>query len=155
MARKLCLAVVVMLLAPVLFAQSSSGAEDQVWAREQAYWQYVKAADLDAYRSLWHENFLGWPYTSPEPVRKAQITNWIKVHTDKGDSLKDYTLERLVSQQTGDLVTTTYRISLTWAGKNGTNASDASRVIHTWIRGSDGKWRIISGMSAPVSADGH
>jgi ketosteroid isomerase-like protein len=154
MTRKLCLAVVVMLFAPVLFAQSARTAEDQVWSQEQAYWQYVKTGDLDAYRSLWHENFLGWPYISPEPARKAQITNWIKLHTDQGDSLQDYNLQRLVSQQTGDLVTTTYRISLTWAGKNGTGSSDHSRIIHTWIRGSDGRWRILSGMSAPLNSNG-
>ena len=155
MTRKLCLAAVVMLFTPVLFAQSVRSAEDQVWSQEQAYWKYVKANDLEAYRSLWHENFLGWPYASPEPARKTQITNWIKLHNDNGESLKDYSIERLVSQQTGDLITTTYRISSTWAAQDGSGSPAVSRIIHTWIRGSDGKWRIISGMSAPVNADGH
>ncbi len=135
-------------------AQAPS-AEDQVWSREEAYWKYVQANDLSSYRTLWDENFLGWPMSSPEPARKAQITNWIKVHTDKSESLKTYQLQRLVSQQTGDLVTTTYRISLEWTAKDGTGSSDKSRIIHTWIRGKDGSWQIISGMSAPVNADGH
>lgn len=154
MRRKLCLAVAVTLFAQLLLAQSSKSAEDQVWSQEQAYWQYVKAGDLENYRSLWHEKFLGWPFSSPEPARKAQITNWIKLHNDKGDSLKEYKLQPLVSQQTGDLVTTTYRIALTWVGKDGPARPETSRIIHTWIRGSDGKWRILSGMSAPVNADG-
>lgn len=147
------LAVTVMLLSAVPFVYAES-AEDQVWAREQAYWQYVKAGDLEGYRSLWHENFLGWPYMRPEPARKAQITDWIKAHLDKGETLESYTLERLVLQPTGDLVTATYRVSGTWTGKNGPTGNDHSRIIHTWIRGSDGTWRIISGMSAPVNADG-
>jgi len=153
LARTRCVAIIVLFVS-VLLAQSPT-AEDQVWSDEQAYWQYVKASDLDSYRALWHENFVGWPISGPEPARKAQITNWIKLHTDKGETLKGYDLERLVSQQTGDLVTVTYRVSQTWAEKNGPVSAVKSRIIHTWIRGSDGKWRIISGMSAPVNSDGH
>ena len=153
MLRTASAAVILLFLTPLLVAQSSS-AEGQVWSQEQAYWQYVKSGDLDGYRALWHESFLGWPVSSPEPARKAQITNWIKLHTDKGESLKSYDLERLVSQQTGDLVTITYRVTQRWAGRDGTASAVKSRIIHTWIQGSDAHWRILSGMSAQVNSDG-
>jgi ketosteroid isomerase-like protein len=146
--------VVLLLLSTGCFAQASPAA-DQVWSQEQAYWNYVQAKNLDAYRSLWHPDFLGWPSVSPEPVRKPQITDWITSHTSKDETLKLNDLERLVIQVTGDYATTTYRVRGTWVSKDGKGQSFNVRVIHTWLRGADGKWEIISGMSAPTNADGH
>jgi hypothetical protein len=58
--------------------------EADLWQLEKSYWEYVKANDLEKYRALWHENFLGWPYVSSTPVRKDQITDWITANTSKG-----------------------------------------------------------------------
>jgi hypothetical protein len=63
-------AIVVIVLASVVFAAQRSGDEKAVWSLEDAYWQCVKANDLERYRTLWHSDFLGWPYSSPEPAGK-------------------------------------------------------------------------------------
>ena len=91
-------------LPPSLRAQNSPTA-DAVWALEQQYWQLVQTNDLTGYRSLWDRDFLGWPYVSPVPVRKPHITDWITAHTDKGETLKSFDLERITVQLTGDLAT--------------------------------------------------
>ena len=57
--------------------------EKAVWKLESSYWDDVKALDLDSYRALWHEKFVGWPSVNSHPVRKDHITDWIKAHTDK------------------------------------------------------------------------
>jgi ketosteroid isomerase-like protein len=153
MMRNVFMLVVVILFAAAMLAQSSGEAE-KVWSLEESYWRYVKANQLKEYRSLWHEDFLGWPSVSPEPLRKAQITDWIVGHTSQGETLKRYDLERLPIQVRGDVATTTYRVRLTWSGKNGAETLQSVRIIHTWVR--DGSsWRIISGMSAPTNAEGH
>jgi ketosteroid isomerase-like protein len=118
-------------------------------------WRYVKSNDLERYRTLWHSDFLGWPTTSPVPVRKEHITDWITAHTSKGEILKSYDLERLEAQQTGDDVTVTYRIHTTWVGKDGVDKPSISRIIHTWRHNSDRTWKIISGMGAYADAQGH
>jgi hypothetical protein len=51
---------------------------------EKAYWEYVKANDLEKYRALWHQDFLGWPLISLAPLRKDHITDWITMNTSKG-----------------------------------------------------------------------
>lgn len=142
---------VVVLLTASCFAQVA----DQLWSQEQAYWQYVQTNNLEAYRSLWHADFLGWPYVSPEPVRNSQITDWITAHTSKGETFKLDGLERLVIQTIGNDATVTYRVRARWLDKGGKGDPVTIRVIHTWLRGPDGKWQIISGMSAPTNADGH
>jgi ketosteroid isomerase-like protein len=129
--------------------------ESQIWNLEKAYWEYVKANDLEKYRALWHDDFVGWPSISSEPVRKDHITDWIMNNTSKGLKLQSYTIEQLAIQVTGDVAIDHYRIKMNWAeGNTGKVARmDATRITHTWMRIGN-TWQIIGGMSAPVNADG-
>lgn len=154
-AKRTTLFFIVVLLTAAGAAQTHSADVQKVWSLEETYWKDVKANDLEHYRSLWHADFLGWPYVSPEPRRKAKITDWITDHTSRGETLKSYALERLVLEQTNNLVTSTYRVRATWVDKNGAGSPQTARIIHTWIKGPNGEWQIISGMSAPTDADGH
>ena len=149
------LAVIVFFLSSASFAADRSGDEEKLWSLEQTYWRLVQNNDLDHYRQLWNAQFLGWPFVSPEPLGKNHITDWITAHTAKGETLKSYNLERLPMHIVDNTATTTYRTRMTWMGKNGAEQTSTIRVIHTWLRGSDGNWAIISGMSAPVDAQGH
>jgi ketosteroid isomerase-like protein len=145
----------VVLLTSTSFATDRSADEEKLWSLEQTYWRLVQSNDLGGYRQLWHAQFLGWPYVSPEPLGKDHITDWITAHIAKGESLKSFHLERLPMQILDNTATTTYRTSMVWVGKGGAEQASTIRVIHTWLRGSDGSWKIISGMSAPVNAQGH
>src|ERR1700746_2242126 len=138
-------AIVFIALASVLCAAQRSTDEKEVWSLEDAYWQYVKANDFEHYRTLWHADFLGWPYSDPEPAGKEQITGWITAHTSKGETLKSYEVERLKARVTGNNVTTTYRAHLVWVDKNGTDRPGSIRIIHPWLRSAGGNWQIISG----------
>ncbi len=146
--------VFLILLAAQCPAQQSTKEEDTVWAREQDYWSAVQTNNLQDYRALWRDDFLGWPFSSPDPTRKAHITDWITTHTAKGEHLKSHSLERLKVQVSGDLATTTYRARTTWASKEGAEQRGEMRILHTWRRDHDGTWRIFSGMSSPVDAQG-
>jgi len=155
MNRIACAAIGAALLASPLFASQPSADEKEVWSLEDSYWRYVQANDLDRYRTLWHADFLGWPLSSPEPVRKERITDWIAAHTSTGETLKSYELQRLAAQASGDHVTVTYRVRMTWVDKDGVDKPSNVRVIHTWLRDASHKWQIISGMAAPPNAQGH
>jgi ketosteroid isomerase-like protein len=155
MNRIACFAFVSVLLASRLLAGQPVADTKEVWSMEDTYWRYVKSNDLEHYLTLWHSDFLGWPTTSPVPVRKEHITDWITAHTSKGETLKSYDLERLEAQQTGDDVTVTYRIHTIWVGKDAVDKPSISRIIHTWRHNSDRTWKIISGMGAYADAQGH
>lgn len=144
----------VVLLSSVSFAQHAAD-ETKVWSLEHSYWQYVQANDLEHYRTLWNADFIGWPFNSPEPVRKVHITDWIAAHTSKGETFKTEKLEPLMIQVSDNLATTTYRLRGAWFDKSGVGRPTTVRIIHTWQRQPDGTWQIISGMSAPTDAQGH
>jgi len=140
-------------LAAAAFGQNLATDETQVWQLEKAYWEYVKANDLDKYRALWHENFLGWPFISSVPVHKDHITDWITANTSKGIKLQSYSIEQLAVQVTGDVAVDYYRINARWANGEGAEVrTDRLRITHTWIR-AGGTWQILGGMSSPVNAE--
>ena len=144
-----------------LFAQAATTAspaptnETQVWNLEKAYWEYVKANNLEKYRALFRDDFVGWPLVNPEPVRKDHLTDWMTNNTSKGVKLESYSIEQLAVRVTGEVAINHYRIKLNWVkGDTGEAVrTDALRMTHTWIRTND-TWQIIGGMSAPVNADG-
>ena len=141
-------------LATAGFAQDSAKQEAQVWNLEKAYWEYLKTNDLEKYRALWQEDFLGWPFVSSAPVRKDHITDWITSNTSKGVKLQSYSIEQLAIHVTGDVAIDHYRIKANWANNEGTEVrTDAFRITHTWIR-TNGEWQIIGGMSAPMNPQG-
>lgn len=154
--RTVCCFVAAMMLAATLHAAPPPSDAARVWAMEEAYWRYVQSNDLRGYLSQWHADFLGWPSVSAEPLRKDHIPDWIIAHTQKGERLKSYTLERLSIQVTGKVATTTYRVRQTWVDARTADQTSTIRVIHTWLRGDRAdSWQIISGMSAPTDAHGH
>jgi len=143
------------LTAAASFAADLAKDQAEIWNLEKAYWEYVKTNDLEKYRALWHDDFVGWPFVSAAPVRKDHITEWITNNTSKGLTLQSYTIEQLAIQVTGDIAIDHYRIKLNWTKKDTGEVArtDAVRITHTWIR-TNGTWQIIGGMSAPVNADG-
>jgi ketosteroid isomerase-like protein len=144
---------ILLLFALAAFTQASSRNEQDIWKLEKAYWEYVKANDLEKYRGLWHDNFLGWPFVSSAPVRKDHITDWITANTSKGIKLQSYSMEQLAIHVTGDIAMNYYRISATWANRESAKVrTDRLRITHTWTR-THGTWQIIGGMSAPVNAN--
>lgn len=129
-------------------ANASEEAEQTLWAKERAYWQYVEKNDLAAYKNLWHENFLGWPSVSPAPVHKDGITDWITSETSKGLTFKAGEFKPAALQVIGHVAAACYWITLTWLDKDGKGTPSTIRITHSWLR-DGGEWRIISGMSMP------
>ncbi len=146
-------AVVVALLVSALFALQRSAGEERVWSREQDYWRYVQMGDMKSYRSLWHDNFVGWPHISPQPARKDHITDWYDNIVKRGLKMKSWQLERVEFQLTEPVAVTHYRLHYVWVGPSGKEESETFRVHHTWLR-TGNTWQIISGMSAPTDGNG-
>ena len=134
-------------MAMLCFAQKSklSPGQRQVWSMEKKYWQLVEARDRDGYIALWDEEFEGWPYDSPVPVRKDIIRSDT---FGKFEGLKDFQLEPKAVRLFNGVAIAYYMVTATHTPKGSANQVVAFRCMHTW-RKSNGVWLIIGGMSAP------
>jgi ketosteroid isomerase-like protein len=128
-------------------AQSSEKIKDEVWQRELQYWEYVKSNDTTGYRTLWHDNFLGYPDTE-RITGKDKIANWLKdMHSNK-DRRYEFVLNKKIVNPFGDIVITFYDETDIWKNdKNEIVLQEAYRITHTWKKFGD-TWLIIGGMSA-------
>lgn len=127
-------------------------AEDEaaVWKLEEDYWTYVKAQDLDSYRTLWDERFVGWPSFSALPLGKDRIGEWIPpLHQDPSKKL-DYELKREAVRSFGDVVVAHYLYRTIHRDAKSGNVVDQgkwTRITHTWQRRGE-SFQIVTGMSA-------
>jgi ketosteroid isomerase-like protein len=125
--------------------------EQAVWQLEEQYWVYVAKSDIEGYRTLWDERFVGWPSFSPSPVGKDDIGSWIRpLHADPEQKFR-YTLEQMAVRSFGEIVVAHYLVKEEWVSvKTGQiSRSESSRITHTWKKRGDG-WVIITGMSSRV-----
>jgi ketosteroid isomerase-like protein len=133
-------------------ASSAKADEDKVWQLERSYWEYVKALDVPGYKSLWHDDFVGWPSTATAPMHKDHITDWLEEERVAQDKLQCYKLEPAGFTVVGDVAVTHYHLTEHWLDKNGKGEPRTIKVTHTWLRVKD-SWQIIGGMAAVVATE--
>jgi hypothetical protein len=134
-------------LASSASARLRSSDVDEVWAQEDAYWRYVKAGDVEKYRTLWNDGFRGWPCHDPHPATKAAIGNWVKEIRD-GKIQFSYSLTREGASNVGGVVVVYYQTPMIWKYADGRveGRNDLPRKFtHTWMK-AGAKWQIIGGM---------
>jgi len=127
-------------------SQTDSNSILQVWQREAEYWRYVKTGDVDAYVSLWHDKFIGWPCGQDHPRRKASIGDWVREVRDKHINVAtDLTQEG--AEDFGNVVVVHYRFTRVDTYPDGTveGKGKESKITHTWMKQGD-TWLIIGGM---------
>jgi len=146
----LSLLLLSLMLPALCLADDLTSDEFAVWQLEETYWKYVKAGDLEAYRTLWDENFVGWPDWAEHPQGKAVIGDWIPpLHADP-ERLYDYRLQKEAVRAFGDSVATHYLVWDIWRDASTEAILEEEgpfRITHTWQRRGD-SWQIITGMSA-------
>src|SRR5262245_42353753 len=121
-----------------------------VWRREELYWQYVKAGDVENYRTLWDENFRGWPCKNQHTATKSEIGNWVRDIRDQKSRLT-YSLTFDGAADFGDIVIVYYETPMMFEYPDG-RVVDKEKIFkftHTW-RKSGGTWLIIGGMCGEI-----
>ena len=147
--NRMGLLLLLLIVSPLAFAGPADD-EAAVWQLEQDYWEYVKANDLDSYRALWDQRFVGWPGFSPHPLGKENISDWIPpLHEDPEREL-DIELKQEAVRSFGDIVVAHYLFKFIYRHPRTGEMIDEGnwgRITHTWQRRGD-TWEIVTGMSA-------
>jgi len=125
-------------------AQSKEQMSTEVRQREVYYWQLVEQNDTTAYKTLWHEEFIGYP--GNDTSNKSHIANWI------GDLFKDkdikYTVDvhKKAVNVVDNIVMTFYDEDDIFTNiKTGIVKKETYKITHTWKK-FGGTWLIIGGM---------
>jgi len=124
-------------------ARAASQATDtaEIWSGEEAYWKYLQAGDIEHFRTLWAEDFVGWPIAEGHPIHKADI------RFGSPSNLVSYELHRESVDMHGAVGITFYRATVRRRNADGVESTRTSRLTHTWMKRGD-RWLIVGGMSA-------
>jgi len=123
-------------------AMDQEAAEAEIWALEQAYWEYNRDAKYEQIIATWHDQFLGWPEGEPRPVDKQTGARYVRKSYAEPASYS-FEIEPAGIRVLGDVVVNHYTVRLSF--KDGKKRS--MRITHTWIREKSG-WKVLGGMSA-------
>jgi ketosteroid isomerase-like protein len=150
--KKALLGAMLSVLSGVSLAQEGDWTAEQkeVWGREETYWNYVQAHNMEGFLSLWDEAFLGWPSYEKSPVGKEKIGRNPAAFTQR--VILSYSFEQKAVQTFGAAATTYLQVRVREKAE-GKDSESTRRFTHTW-RKKDGQWRIIGGMSCIVKPDG-
>lgn len=134
---------------PPAAAESQSVAE--VWAREEDYWRFVKAGDVEGYVALWHEKFIGWPCDQEHPLRKSSIGGWVQKIRDQKIQVTSV-MTREGAEEFGPVVVVHYRFTRvdTYPDGRVEGQGRESKITHTWMRVGP-TWQIIGGMCGSLA----
>ena len=105
---------------------------DQVWQREDDYWRYVQAGDVQNYLALWNAQFVGWPCYSVQPATKATIGEWVQTIHDQEVRLSSH-VTREGAADHGDVIVVYYHTPMLREYPDGrkTGADSLWRITHT------------------------
>ena len=153
--KSISLFLLFILFPSLAFAGEMTADEQAVWQLEENYWKYVKAVDLEGYRTLWDERFVGWPSSSPQPLGKENITDWIVAMFEENEGNYSYELKRMAVRSFGDIVVAHYLVTEFFHDEESgelLKQDGPFRITHTWKR-KDDSWQIVTGMSASLGSN--
>lgn len=141
-------------LSPAIPASAEDQDVSAVWSLEDHYWRFVKAGDVENYRTLWHKDFVGWPCHMDHPAGKPSIGAWVQEIRDK-KVVFTAELTREAAHDFGDVVVVHYRSTMVSTYPDGRveGRDQVSKFTHTWMRvGSS--WQIIGGICGRLTQPG-
>ena len=121
--------------------------EDEAWHMEELYWQYVQNNDTITYKTLWHEDFIGYPSFGDGTANKSKIATWIpELHADPNQKYS-YKLYRKATNAIEDVVMVFYDVDEIWTDQTTNEVrKETLKLTHTWKKIGD-QWLILGGMA--------
>lgn len=127
--------------------------ENEAWKMEEKYWDYVQQNDTVSYKTLWHNDFIGYPTFGDGVSNKSKIAIWIpELHQDPNLKFSNKLYKKAVNA-IDDVVIVFYDGELIWTdNENKVVRKVTKKFTHTWKKYGD-NWLILGGMAADKNQD--
>ena len=124
-----------------------SAEEEELWSCEVASWDSLKAGNLRGHMSLLHDDVVAWPSHASAPMNKdAIVQHTLALFSALQSPDVTHELKPLSFRILGNVGIVQYEARIRVRGQD-----ERHKFSRTWLR-TDGGWRLLAGMSAPVAA---
>ena len=148
--RRYLVLVATLLSAGTLASEPMSAEQQEVWAGEEAYWNFVANHDVDGFMALWDERFIGWPCGAPTTENyeglRSVVADWFADVAAAGNETMIEPEAVIVDEQ---FAITYLAATTTSSSESGATEASTIKLVHTWRR-TDAGWKIIGGMCGPL-----
>ena len=125
--------------------QSFNFSEEEIWKLEEDYTLNYNNANHEGIIAVFHDDFLGWPDSEPQPVSKSDMK--VLLEQNFPEPLNNQVeIERNGIQKADNVVIVYYTLHVTTQDDDGQEIKKLVRFTHTWMREKE-DWKILGGMS--------
>jgi ketosteroid isomerase-like protein len=131
-------------------AQDWSHSEQELWNLEKKYMTLLKEGDVQGLSEYWHEDFIGWPSHSANPL--DPVEGRVSLGALLGSiKITSFTFFPKAIRVVNNIAIVHYQVEFEVQPVEGDKENNSYRVIHTWLKDED-KWSIIGGMSSKIES---
>jgi len=112
------LVFILMINVNTVLSQEWSKEQQMVWKNVEAYWKIAGEENLEAYMAYFHDDYLGWAFSSPLPSNKAAVSKWMK-HWWSKSNVTMYDIQPVGIAVFGDVAVVHYYYSMVVANEEG------------------------------------
>ena len=127
-------------------AQQWTSAQKEIWELEDTYFGHLKDNNIEGMATYWHEDFVGWPSHSSEPLDRIAGRASMEELSKKRKFIS-YELQPQAIVIHSKIAIVHYLADVTLENQEGEKKTASVRITHTWLDEGEG-WKIIGGMSA-------
>ncbi len=129
-------------------AENKDSLMNEAWQMEEKYWYYVGNNDTVSYKTLWHDDFIGYPGFGNGVSSKSGIGAWIPELQKDTNLVFSYKLYRKAVNPIEGVVIVFYDADEIWTDKQQQEVKkETYKFTHTWKKSGD-TWLILGGMAA-------
>lgn len=119
--------------------------ENELWRLEESYMLNYMRKDIEAISKFWHEKFVGWPTWAEKPLDKEHAISILQ--QSENSRTRSFKIRPQKIVLIDSLAVIHYLIDIEQENRETERIESTFRIIHTWLK-QNGKWKILSGMSA-------
>jgi hypothetical protein len=122
---------------------------DEVWAKEDLYWQRSEHGDVEAYLALWDADALAWPSDTEHPLSKTDLSRRLSERGRPRVGLVSG-LTREGATDLGASVIVYYEATQQRSFADGhQDAPRRVKITHVWKKVGR-EWLLVGGQAAPL-----
>ena len=134
--------LIVFVLFSSMFAGEWTKEQKEVWQNVEAYWKISADRDVEGYLNYFHDDYLGWDYSTGVPTNKADVEKEVRFYMETTEVLF-WSLKPVGIKVYGNFAFVHYYFTYVYKDPEGKQQTGKGRWTDILMKQGD-KWVLIA-----------